>query len=70
MKRYKFWIVLVAVIGVLGNVAQSAIVDIDLKFGGPYISAENTQYMWTFDYELQQLTIIEEFYNPLDLIQA
>lgn len=67
MKRYKFWIVLVALIGVLGNVVQSAVVDLDCEFRIAYGDPGNVQYMWSFDYELQQLTTIEEFYDPLDL---
>ena len=61
MNRRIIGIVLVAVIGILGNVAHSAIVDIDLEFTAGYGSAE---YMWSFDYELQQLTTIETLVNP------
>jgi len=61
MKWCKFYVALVAVIGVLGSTAHSAIVSIDLEFTG------TTQHMWSFDYELQQLTTIETLVNPEQL---
>jgi len=60
MKRCKFYIALVVVIGVLGSTGHSALVSIDLDFSFAY----TTQYMWSFDYELQQLTVIERLFNP------
>jgi len=63
MKRRKFYIALVVVVGTLGNVAHSAIVDIDCEFSITY-SSPGTQYMWSFDYELQQLTTVETLGHP------
>lgn len=60
MNRRVIGFVLVAVIGILGSVAHSALVSIDLEFSVAYM----TQYMWSFDYELQQLTIIETLFDP------
>ena len=63
MKWCKFHLVLVVVIGILGNVAHSAIVDIDI-----ILSGSQREYMWAFDYELQQLTIIDTLHwEPYDL---
>ena len=69
MNRRIIGIVLVVVIGILGNVAHSAIVSIDLEFSASYRSP-GTQYMWSFDYELQHLTIIETLGHPDYLVYA
>ena len=61
MNRRIIGIVLVAVVGMLGNVAHPAIVDIDCDFRGAYEGPGAVEYMWSFDYELQHLTIIETF---------
>jgi len=61
MKRHIIGIVLVAVIGISNNTAQSAVVDIDLEFLGWYDDPYYSQHMWGFDYELQQLTIVEVY---------
>jgi len=60
MNWCKFYIALVVVIGVLGSTGHSALVSIDLDFSFAY----TTQYTWSFDYELQQLTVIERLFNP------
>lgn len=60
MNWCKFYIALVAVIWVLGSTAHSAVVSIDLDFSFAY----TTEYMWSFDYELQQLTVIETRFEP------
>ncbi len=60
MNRRVIGIVLVAVVGMLSNVAHSALVSIELDFSFAY----TTEYMWSFDYGLQQLTVIETLFNP------
>jgi len=66
MNRRIIGVVLVAVVGILGNVAHSAVVSIDLDF----IFVYSTQYMWAFDYEFQELTIIETVTAPYILGHA
>jgi len=59
MNRRIIGVVLAAVVGILGSVAHSAIVSIDCRFSVPH----STRYVWSFDYELQQLTTIETISN-------
>jgi len=58
MKWCKFYVASVLVVGILGNIAHSAILDIKCRFGGSYLSP-STVYLWGFDYDLQQLTVVE-----------
>jgi len=64
MKRYIIGIVLIAVSGIFSGSAQAAVVDIECDFTALYGYPDNVQYMWGFDYELQQLTIMETLFNP------
>lgn len=59
-RKIRIGFVLVAVIGAWASTAHSALVSIDLDFSFAY----TTEYMWSFDYGLQQLTVIETLFNP------
>ncbi len=67
MKRYIIGIVLVAAVGIFNSTAQAAVVDIECDFTALYRDPDNVQYMWGFDYELQQLTIMESLFDSQEL---